>query len=598
MTTINSYRSHLPQDRVNDDIEFYSTRSPESILYKSYPSNNFSNSTAVWSGITPPNGERSSLNKFVMLRFGFNVQMTATNATTNLLYQPSCMTLKQFPVERITTNEVIGVNSFSNSLQISDVIDQLSFYGTDYFNLSDAIGADGYPDKFVDYNDEVLSTHSVFANPFDNILNTANSGCHQVYVVSNTPTAAELNIVVYTSIFTDPFLTSKNDAMQQKGLCKLTQGGLSVTRNFANNLNHMFRIAETTMTGLGITSPVMTVNITSAELIAQWHILDNTVEIPQTVYYRYNKYEVFSTAVGTLTSGQVITQPLSSIDVKRHPQYMLFGARVTNTVRGNSGIIPGTSVPIYFFPVTNVSISYDTEDNKLANATPKQLFDICAENGQKQLPWDLSSMEGSLYTNYIVNGATASRAIVTSIPICVDVSKNISIQGYVGQPVITQLQPSLTLYNHTSASQSVIVYTILVTPGVFYISDEQTNYTLDLIPMNADIVPFKNHDVPMDFLIGGSLLGGRIGLSTFKKFAKKIGRNVKKGVKFLEKAEPVLHRVVDVGSEFGVPGTELLKTGLDTYDVAKEILKKPKKAGGRVLTSRDRRVLLNRAYLN
>jgi len=77
---------------------------------------------------------------------------------------------------------------------------------------------------------------------------------------------------------------------------------------------------------------------------------------------------------------------------------------------------------------------------------------------------------------------------------------------------------------------------------------------------------------------------------------KKIRGAVKKGVHYVEKLEPYLHKGVALASDLGVPYANQLSTGLDYLEQGKNIAKT---IGGRKLTATERKRLLNRGhYLN
>lgn len=576
----------LPNMDINKNVGFSFYETPQSISYRQYNSNDVSQTSLSWS-ITPPSPSSSILNKRVLKQYDVLVSITGTAPVGQYIYNDELLCPRMLPMSSVTQSETVTFNSsFSNSLNVSDVLSTFARYDSSYEQLgfefaytpsqldncalADQMkGTTNSP--FNTFNDQVFGVQPRNAIPKKIESNPISTG---------VPATAQLRYRFVEPVLVSPFSVddSSND---EKGFANIQS--LEINETFTNDLTRIFLQANTLPAGRTITN--ITVLIERAVLLAKWYTLPPNIRPDPVIDYSYNIVDIYTTNINggssvPASTSASLTVNSNGVEFKRIPQLIFHAIRPSNNSRTRLQAD-------YFCPINNISISYEQVDNQLQNANEIQLYEICRKNGLKSTSF-AQSMMGTYNSIDTYSASTVTSYIGTSNPVCLSIPDDIYLQdGHsVGVAAVSQFQSNIT-YKNLIASP-LTLYIICVTPAVFKLSlSEATTISSSFLTADMNLsMPYVEPDP--DQMVGSGLYGGKFRLGrSLGRFVKDVERGAKQAYKIGKKALPYVEKGLKYAADADIPGAQLLS---NVYgDVKREI------SGGRMLSNADKMAMV-RAY--
>lgn len=359
-------------------------RGPSDVLFQTFQSNSFSNSSA---NITIDVPQSSVL--YPRLYARVDVELTLTGTATvgpNLIPldtngDPILCSFRAYALDNATKtinmqlqniNLTENVNVYSNATfcHYSDEFDALK---------SDSTGCPLQADNCVDYTLLDNSVKSVHAPYGDNVYEDSRAS-FPVTVVSNTPTSAVIRTTLIAPVKCAPLSYGNDGTVQgmygvkQINLQTIFDGNLAARLWSASPaLNITASVAN--ITGYAVTAQMMTV---SPEMRATF---PSTLVLPyyQTVPYSTRMTEVPSGGVGTVTSAAI------NMNVIPNCMYLWIGRRDADKTINTTETA---------FRITNLNITYNGKAGLLSTATEWEIYNICQQNGITRSLREFSARNG------------------------------------------------------------------------------------------------------------------------------------------------------------------------------------------------------------
>jgi len=583
----------LPNLNINQDVGFNFYESPQNISFQREACNNISNSNLSWTLNNP--SPKTVLNKRIYKSFEVELEITGTAPAGYYLYDSQNICPRAFPVGSVTNTEVLKLNTFTSTLNVSDLISAMSRYGSSYEQL-------GHDFAYCPAQIDFLATAAQMKNCPNNPFNTVNDQIFSVMsrnsipknIIANpisdgvTPATATLRYNFIEPVYVSP-ASVDDSANSEKGFANLT--GLQLNLSFGTDLKLMF--LKDVAFGYNYTN--ISVRFISAELLLKWYSLPNHITPEPEIKYAYNTYDIYPTVIdggASVLPGVDKTVISNSFKLQKVPKDILVFIRPSN----HSKSIDQCD---YFDPLKKASVSWQF-DNQLSNMNGVQLFEMARKNGLKNVSFPLSMM-GTPNNINVYSANTLKQYIGASCPLLLSVPDDLFLKDgvSVGASDSANFQITVTYDNFITAP--LTLYVVAITPSIFTISENMANVNTQLIPMNnPDAVPY---DEPTgDMLEGNGLYGGkfRLGKSMghFFKNAYKVG---KKAYGYAKKALPYAERAAEMAlmstnpslAAVGLASQQALNRAYDAAEAAKKI------KGGRLLTNAEKMAMVrsHRRYL-
>lgn len=470
--------------------------------YQQYLAQNVSNSTIQITTIPP--SQQTIIDPKVYAQVTYNLAFTGTSTSGNLLQLGTADAPRAFPFSQTTNTMSASINGQTISCLLSQYFNALIRYSDFYDAMDVEFGTTPTQlDQCTDYANLYGTNRNPFALFGENVLQASRGGFSGIQVVSNTPTAAVVNLTVYEPMFLPGFMYNKRGLVNVANLQWLfTFGDLRrVWSHDAVNGNNITNIAA---------------NITAMSLWYKFVTPKILQEVPKQAIYSY--YEIIpnnqATSV-TVASGATTSISLSAINLQSIPKmFYLYVRKPDSSLTFNDADS--------FMRIDNVTINYMNRSGLLASCPVQGLYQICSKNGYNG-DWDM-------YNKY--NGSV----------LCIRVGDQLGLSSLFSSGQMVQNQISLVV-NCTNISNNSIVapqlFCQIVYEGAMVISNNGMQRSTSVLSnsdvLNSQLANAKSVEArrPCNFYGSGLIEDGI-------NFIKSLATTIDQGVTLGSKALPLI----------------------------------------------------------
>jgi len=521
---------------------FVITDSAALITYEKVPATNFSGNVLKFAQPISPSMALST-KMFVSCQFEVTLSGVPDPGTT--LYQLAHDAPRFMPLASITDNAVLMLNGISTTLQTNYFVDALMRYHTNFEQIAkDLSTCPSMFDYYQQYSDYLQYGSGL--NALGQIGEAGPGieprGGFPLTIDATNPNSVKITFVTFEPVIIPPLVWTKENGKSLIGI-KL----LDLTYNLGD-FSRVWSRAETNSTPVIVSARIS--NTPELHYILQTPKM--TDKIPRINLYPFTNIQPQSQDFGLVQPGQVIPFSFNSQQLPGVPSKIyLFGRNRDRT--------PFTTDT--YFRLEQISqFQFDGFNGTFSNASPQQLYQICAENGY----------EGSFSDWYKYSGSV----------MCVDMSKDIPSLEYsaVGLAKNINFQVAGLMRNISSVPINLTVYVVICYDGLFSVNqDGATIYQINLLSPN-DVISSKDvqrlpyHAIQNWATEGGSLVSS---LAKVPGFAKKF---VKSAIGKYESLPEEDKKMINQGviDAVGVASPGLAKVvsdfGPEAYKVAKKLV--------------------------
>ena len=340
----------------------------EMITYQRYQAGNVNNSQISLTCIVP---EKMKIDPKIYAQVTYQLTFTGTSTSGNLIQLGLYDAPRQFPFTQTTSTVSAQVNGQSITATLNQYFDAVMRYGGDYADMAKCFSTTPYmPDECSYYGQLAGTNRSPFALFGENTYINPRGGYSGIQVVSNSPTAAVINLTVYEPLFLQGFYYNK------KALINI-HGNMNWIFTFSNLNNLLW--SHDAVNGNNITN--ISANITAFSLWYRFVTPSIVERVPTSAIYSYHEFVPSITLyTGTVAAGQQIQIAMSSFNLQAIPkQFYIY-------VRQDINLFT-FSQPNAFFRIDNINLVWQNQTGLLASASTYDLYLICKSNGY-QGDWD------------------------------------------------------------------------------------------------------------------------------------------------------------------------------------------------------------------
>lgn len=341
--------------------------------YQEYIATQVSNSSV--SVLSIPSSEHTVVDPKIYMRATYTLTFAGTSTSGNLLQiGTGADAPRAYPLHKSISTLTSTLNGQSISWNASQLIDPFLRYQSDYQDQSLDWGTTPVQlDQCQQYSDLYLTNRSPFVKYGDNVLQPPRAAFSSLQIVSNTPTAAVVNLTVYERLFLPLFIDN-------------CHGLLGVT-----NLNHQLTFRSGNQTGFSGLAPYIwshdsvngnnitscVCNITALSMFyAQItpKILFES-KIPKQLIYPYSAIiPSVSSRNGPFAPGAQIQIPMNALNLQSIPRFILLYVRQQDSEQS-------IDKPDAYWRIDNVNIVYQNQSGILASAPTQALYQRAHMNG-------------------------------------------------------------------------------------------------------------------------------------------------------------------------------------------------------------------------
>lgn len=540
-----------------------------SVTLQRYTANSVSPSAVSFSQANPPNAA-TVIDRNMMIRMPVRLKFTATNVPAGqFLFQCDGRSIsglpytgglvggvdapRAFPVNQITSNLQLNLNSQSFSQQVNQYIEPLLRYdnsrvmGRTNYSLTPTM-QDTYQayDDFTTYG----SGKNVLANYGENDGRDPRGGFSGIQVVSQylvgsadgTPSAglgsvmiAEVDCEFTENIFVSPLGWGK---MDKRGLYGIST--MSIVLNIDSNYKNLIwshdqvssgKVIQDIELGYGVTTPGFA-NL--PELHVTYITPQFGTPMPMENLYEYNNIAAYlNTQQGSVPPQGIQTVNVNVVQLDSVPSHIFIFAkkRVQDKTYND---------PDCYARIRGITMTFGNVSGILSDATEQQLYKISCNNGSKQ-SWN----EWSKYVGSVL---------------CVSFARDISMgmENVVGALGQYQVQYKLNIQNLSRQAITYDVNTIVVYDGFVRVEGRSVYLQNNLGPIKSvyNSPTVRNVEwAGMDQFTGAGFKSflksaGKKGLSLATKEAKKYGPDL---------IQMALSEIPGVGPALGLAAKEASK---------------------------------------
>ncbi len=321
---------------------------------------------------------------YIMLKYSFIVNITATNTTLSNCWQTGKFDcFRAFPFAQTCNTASAVMNGQTITSQPQLWIAQLLRYGKDFLKNDDLMLCPNQLDYCTNYENLYGLNNSPFALYGESGSKVSSRGGFSgVTILSNTPTAAQVRIDAYEPIFIPLFYGNK------KALFNLNS--ILFTFTMAN-LQMVVSHDDVSAIAAGITWTNVNVNLSSLQAMCKFITPPILTPIPKACVYEYvtlipnnQSYQ------GSIAPGGQVVVTLSSFQMQSIPKSLYFFGKKNQSDMSYKDAD-------WQFRIDNMNITYMNKNGLLASALNFDLEKICERNGYEG-NWDLyNKYNGSVF---------------------------------------------------------------------------------------------------------------------------------------------------------------------------------------------------------
>lgn len=378
-----------PKICVMTEREFGIFKGSNDITFKRFPTTSFSPTSITLS--TPPPSPNVITDRVIYLELPMEIEFTGSPANTqNVIDLAGGLdAFRAMPISQLLQNINLTINGQTISQNTSVYLPYLMNYMMDnklpqgYYSGSPAM-----PDTYNTYRADVVNHTG--NSPFNDYKNSVYYQCPRnaadITVVSNSPTAAVIQVTLYEPIILSPLLFGGENA---SGLVGVSQMDWNLT--FYNQIqriwSHSIAVAPAVNQILSAT-----IKFGYGGLVPAFHFkyltLSDIDSIPPAVTYDYNKMYYYVTESNSdLASGassQIYSLTVQPNAIPRRLYIFVRerdGAKYNNPGPLLNSTTYGVTRPDTAAFITNISVIWNNRSGILSSASAWDLYRISVDNG-------------------------------------------------------------------------------------------------------------------------------------------------------------------------------------------------------------------------
>jgi len=509
---------------------------PASSTFQSVQPNDPTSQNPVFSIQLP--SPQTGLARTVYWRMSGSLTITGTNL--NALTASNKVAFRQFPIQSACSNLSAQINDTVSSLgSLNQYVSGLAYLGLSTRSTAASCVMNAAFDAFAEY-DASAGTLSPFNPPAETGRNDYADESRTTGITSITVngglTSAVITFDIAEPLLLQPF--SYGSSAHTKAIFGLNTVQISAT------LSNVHRMLSLSLSG-GATVSAVALSISQQSLECNFLTPDDRSLVERPLAYTYHfaqaQYYANTLTAGAVGAGTTATGSSAVVEFPVIPSKILVFCTYSATDLADAT----QSLANTFWPIQSISCQMGTRSGLLANATPRQLWEISRRAGSEAPYWQQAGLGqfGSATVGTLANSSGA--------PLIIDVSQDLSLPDGVCPGMaqrITFAVNNITVRNNQStAFTSPRLVIVALTEGLLTNKDGTSSITLGGVPgANDEHFQTANtlesaalREQGMDGGYGGALMGGS--MRGFMKFLHGVGNVAKTiGKPLLKMATPVV----------------------------------------------------------
>lgn len=485
MTSLGFQSKSVLDSRLNNKVgsrkEWETGLTASQINYKRIKSSSGDSNTSIVWQIFPSNST-SVIDRSIILETKCRINFTGTASPGENLLQRSCDAPRG--LGSVIGNLEVRVNGLGFNIIMTQLLDIFKHYhnASELNNWSTVCPTLQYNDNCQNYHDVFGSTMNPLASYLDSTPSKIGRGAYPYTIISNTPTSAEVEVVLYEFLYMMPYTTNNND--DSAGLTRVKT--MDVTVNFESSLSRVW--SHSSVNGSVITGS--SVNFSESHI----HYLELTPPepiiqvIPPVVSYNYSEYKSSVTNnITTLNSLDSTIVSTNNYQLSVVPSYVFLYAKESQASI-NSSIQSQLETPDCFAAINLLNVeNYNNTPTQLSGATALELYKISNAAGLK------GTYQEFLGETFIPNAVGETQRLpLTGSIVCIDFSKDISQNNITlvpGTSINSNLQFKIGIKNTSNRSIIYDLHTVYVYDSIMSIDE---NNATKFIALNSQDQSSKN----------------------------------------------------------------------------------------------------------
>lgn len=560
----------------------------QSITYRPYTTNTFSNSSISFT--TPPPNPGTSTDMEIYIQY--NVKLVF-NAITNNLQSPDhtaninsryalnndCDAFRAFPLSNCTTTLQCTIGNGSASINLSDVVSCLSRTGTPK-NILDSVYS-SCP-SFLDTAQTYNTSNGTSASPLgafgtNGLMNprgafqytsvnnvqltlAQGAGDNTYYTIPADGNPPYIEATIIEPIMLSPFAFGKG-AYNKNGLIGIQSMSWIFT---LGDLSRMWS-HDAYSSGINLTLNSSLSSISNPILLFKYVTPKLLAPLPYNMVYAYDVVDRFPTQIGKVaanTGGRIAS---TNIQLQTIPKIMYIYARRSNigTNPSPTPAYPYQKLPDYsadinstdtFLSIKNININYNNMAGLLSSATTADLYHMSRRNGVN-LSWTEWAGDNYVGSSYLLGDKNAGTLVPTKTPqvgsiVAVAFGIDIGLDDLhaPGEIFNSQLQITVDYYNNSDYDIDATLYIVPIYEGTWTVSNLQSIPQIGVLS-KQDILDSQQKP-GFDYSGINIKYGGDI-LSSVKKFGKSAVNAAKSAAPYIKKGAEAVSKGVDAAESIG-----------------------------------------------
>jgi hypothetical protein len=493
------FRSTVPTIDLVENLspKYIVTESPQEFRVVQYPATSFSQSYINWN-IIPPSPE-TIFSRYIRVTLPVEISITGTNTggggspTVNVIntwYAGFCA----YPLHQIISTLTITFNNQAITIKPSQIIDKLMSYTLDRdIQKSTMSTTPSYPDHAGNYNQIIGSTTSEFID-YSGSVDHISRGSFPINFTNNpVVTPGNSATAIFTAEITEPLMINPlifdMSWWRRAGITQITNLQVNITLDPYAMQHRLWRHDPKDL----VQYSNISVTIRQPSLALIYFTLPTYMSVPPSISYPYAAVQNYIYTFSQIDNTAVTTQTVTSntIQFQSIPHRVYISMSVSNNNKTNI-------MPDFFFPITNVNITWGNKTGILSTLTQKDLYLLCIKNGLRQ-SWPMFYGRRIVHYNGTANNNASAPKLFNgpSAALCFNFGEDIPLlsEDYPGKQGTWNFQVQCTFTNtlaenfSTAAPDNYPVMNVLPQMDIIVVYHGAMTITKQSVTLNTGLVP-------------------------------------------------------------------------------------------------------------
>jgi hypothetical protein len=558
------------ETNIQEPVDYQALIGSASNTYRVTSANSFSQTNCEFN--LNPSNPNTVINRELLLETEVTVDFVGTAPAGRNLLVSGRDSFRSFPLHSVMQNLSLEINGMKTNIQPRLLIHQLMSYFGENTELNHISGSPCLMDEFQSYDQGLDTNRNVLADYAEKFGTPARGGFPYVSFV-NGNTSAQVKAVLREPLVITPLIFGGNQA---KGLCNVQTMRVSI--NWTSNLARMWSHLDDPNALPADQTQFSSINVTfgKPKILTKEISLPNTVNIPQSIQYRYQDMnQVFTTEGKQFASDETNVIDGSSMTLNVVPSHMLI------FVKERPADLDQNSTDALFSIEELTNFNFANQSN-FQNCSKYELYKIAKKNGVHK-SW--SSWCGEDMFKFV--GPTATRQNGAGSLLVLKFGEDVAMQDSsvsVGTPGVYNLQLSVRCTNRNpNKAITPELYCVPIYDGVMDLTMNQAITSLSVLSqadvLEASVEAREDGAPSADDFEGGNMWGnlsrGFSRALPYIRGARKVGQIVSKAIP--DPRAQAVGQVLDVAEQLGLGGVQYRKHRADEGAVSYHA--KPEKKG-------------------